>query len=714
MRTYVGLLLLALFLLFTFFGQAIRLYTDLLWFQEIGYAQVFTKTLSIKIFLGSLFGVLFFLLLYVNIRLAARIQSGISILNPQAGQELPSLEMIDPLIRRLLLPVAILLGIMAAPQAAVQWKSFLLFFNAVPFGIEDPLFGSDVGFYLFRLPAWDALYKWFLVSLGITAAASAFVYFLYRSLQYSGEGLFLSGWTRTHLFILLACLLLVQAGGYLIDTYKLLNATTGIVFGAGYADVYAKLPALRVLAPLAVVAAALVVFQIFRPGWRYILIGLAALGIVHVAGLYLYPYALQQFKVVPNELVAETPFIKRNIEFTRHAYALDRVETQKFPAEERLTVADLQRNEPTIKNIRLWDHRPLLATYGQLQQIRTYYEFVDVDNDRYQIDGTFRQVMLSARELSHEQLPSRIWINEHLIYTHGYGVVFGPVNQVSREGLPEFFIKDIPPVSSGPVKVTRPEIYYGEKANDYVFVRTNAKELDYPSGEQNIYATYTGKGGVPIGSFWRKLLFSARFATLRIALSDDLTKESRILFHRRVHNRVKKIAPFITFDRDAYLVIGEKGRIFWFIDGYTTSNRYPYSEPTRNVGNYIRNSVKTVVDAYNGTVKFYVSDPTDPVIQAYGKAFPGLFEPLDAMSDDFRAHIRYPQDLFRIQARIYATYHMQDPQVFYNKEDLLNIPRKAVSTQEQEPAPGPGPQRRKAVEREIDPYYIIMRLPGEK
>ncbi|MGH7831398.1 MAG: UPF0182 family protein, partial [Candidatus Binatia bacterium] len=351
-----------------------------------------------------------------------------------------------------------------------------------------------------------------------------------------------------------------------------------------------------------------------------------------------------------------------------------------------------------IKNIRLWEHRPLLATYAQLQEIRTYYKFVDVDNDRYMIDGTYRQVMLSSRELSHQHLPSRIWINEHLTYTHGYGVVFGPVNQVTREGLPEFFIKDIPPVSNVPIKVTRPEIYYGDLANDYVFVKTKAQELDYPAGDQNVYTNYSGNGGVPLRSFWRKLLFSARFGTLRILLSNDLVPDSRILYNRQIQERIHKIAPFITFDRDPYLVIAQGGRLFWIIDGYTTTDRYPYSEPTGRLGNYIRNSVKAVVDTYDGTVNFYLSDPEDPVILAYAKAFPGLLKPMEQMPDDLRAHIRYPQDLFTVQARMYSTYHMQDPQVFYNKEDLLSIPRKTVQ----------------GVEQEIEPYYTIMRLPGEK
>jgi uncharacterized membrane protein (UPF0182 family) len=358
----------------------------------------------------------------------------------------------------------------------------------------------------------------------------------------------------------------------------------------------------------------------------------------------------------------------------------------------------LKRHESTINNIRLWDHRPLLATYAQLQEIRPYYKFVDVDNDRYTIDGTYRQVMLSARELSHQHLQSRNWINEHMTFTHGHGVVFGPVNQVTSSGQPEFFIKDIPPVTTAALKITRPEIYFGELANEYVLVRTKSQELDYPAGDQNIYTTYQGRGGVSIGSFWRQILFSIHHATLRILLSQDLTAESRILYHRTVQERVKKIAPFVTFDRDAYLVIAQGGRLFWIIDGYTLSDRFPYSEPLRRQGtNYIRNSVKAVVDAYNGSVELYVSDPTDPLIQSFARIFPNLLKPLDSMPEDLRAHVRYPQDLFAIQAHVYSTFHVQDPQVFYNKEDLLSIPRQVSEGREQD----------------MEPYYTIMRLPGE-
>jgi uncharacterized membrane protein (UPF0182 family) len=328
-----------------------------------------------------------------------------------------------------------------------------------------------------------------------------------------------------------------------------------------------------------------------------------------------------------------------------------------------------------------------------LQQIRTYYDFIDVDNDRYVIDGELRQVMISPRELSYKNLPSRIWINEHLTYTHGYGVTLGPVNRVSQEGLPEFFIKNIPPASSTAIKVTRPEIYYGELPNDYVFVRTKSLEFDYPSGDTNEYATYADDGGIPVGSLLRKAAFAASFGTPKILLSNDLTADSRIMINRNIQDRVAKLTPFIQYDQDPYLVITDEGRLVWILDGYTTTSRMPYSTPLRGVGNYIRNSVKVTIDAYNGHMTAYISAPDDPLIRSYAAIFPGLFQPLEQMPPDLRAHLRYPQDLFRIQSRVFATYHMQDPQIFYNKEDLWSIPQKG--------------------EQDMEPYYTIMKLPGE-
>ncbi|MGH9317626.1 MAG: UPF0182 family protein, partial [Thermoanaerobaculia bacterium] len=379
-------------------------------------------------------------------------------------------------------------------------------------------------------------------------------------------------------------------------------------------------------------------------------------------------------------------------------YGLDAVKEQDFPAEDRLTSAVIERNSLTVKNIRLWDHRPLLTTFAQLQEIRTYYKFADVDVDRYTVNGEYRQIMLSAREMSYQHLPSRVWINEHLTFTHGFGLVAGPVNRITPEGLPDLFVKDIPPsVSGGLPKITRPEIYYGELSNEYVIVRSKSQELDYPAGDQNVYSRYTGRGGVPIDGFLRKLAFAIRFGEIKILLSDDLTAESRVMMYRRVAERVRQAAPFLRFDHDPYLVVTPEGRLVWIVDAYTTTDRYPYAQPDRGV-NYIRNSVKATVDAFDGAVVFYVADPKDPLIRTWARAFPGLFTPMERMPADLRPHVRYPEDLFSLQAKLYGTYHMQDPQVFYNKEDLWSIPRLSQEGRD----------------REMAPYFTIMRLPGEK
>jgi uncharacterized protein len=698
MRGLSTIVFLAIFILIIFSRQAIGLYVDWLWFQELGYTQVFTRSLFYKLLLGLLGGGFFFALLYINVKIAAKAITASHLRRQDNLLELPPIELLDPVLQRLLLPVALLLGVFAAPVAAASWEPFILLLNSVPLGAQDPLHNRDLGFFIFHLPAYEQLLTWLLTGLGLALLATAATYLLYRNIQYGSRGLFIAEKARTHLLLLLAAFLVVKAAGYLLDTYGLVYSSRGAAFGASYTDVYAVWPALRILTVLSLLVAALCLVQIKRPGFVYVAAGVGVLALVHIVGQNVYPSVLQRFRVVPNEVESEREFIQRTIGLTRLAYGLDKIESQDFPAEEQLTLADLKANDATIKNIRLWEHSPLLATYAQLQEIRTYYKFVDVDNDRYNINGTYRQVMLSARELSHQHLPSRIWINEHLTYTHGYGVVFGPVNQVTQEGLPEFFIKDIPPVSNDTLKVTRPEIYYGELANDYVFVKTHARELDYPAGDQNVYTTYEGRGGVAIKSFWRKLLFSAHYGTLRISLSRDITNDSRILYYRQIQERVSKIAPFVRFDRDPYLVIAQDGRLFWIIDGYMTSDRFPYSEPFERRGtNYIRNSIKAVVDAYHGTVDFFLSDPKDPVVLAYGNIFPDVFKPLEQMREDLRAHIRYPQDLFTVQAQMYTTYHMQDPQVFYNKEDLLSIPRRTVDGQE----------------RQMDPYYTIMRLPGE-
>jgi uncharacterized membrane protein (UPF0182 family) len=698
-RLGVVVVMVVLFMVVPLGRQVVELYTDWLWFDEVGFAGVFATIVWTKLLLGMGAGVVVFLALYLNL-LATRRGHGslVELAGDENLPQLPDWSLVEPLYRRFLLPACLVIAFMLSGQGTARWETVLRFRSAGAFGVADPLFGRDVGFYVFTYPILLGVFQFLTLVLSVTLAAVGAVYVLSRGARLTPRGLVVTPWAKGHLLGLGAALLVVKAWGYSLDAYGLLFSAGGASFGASYADVNARLPALYGMIGLAGLAAILCLLQITRSGMRFAFVGIALWVGGGLIGLTAYPTIVQRFRVAPNEIVAERPYIERTIAATNRAYGLDRIESRPFPAAENLTAAVLRNNDATIKNIRLWEHRPALDSYGQLQEIRTYYKFVDVDNDRYLLDGESRQVMLSVRELSHAHLPSRIWINEHLVYTHGYGAVVGPVNRVTREGLPEFFVKDIPPVVTGSLRISRPEVYYGELANAYVLVKMRAPELNYPAGDQNVYTTYAGTGGVAIGSLWRRLVFAARFAEIKILLSDDFTGESRILYHRQVAERVRKIAPFLRVDRDPYPVITAEGRIVWLVDAYTTTDHFPYSQPTQGVGNYIRNPVKATVDAYDGTVAFYVVEPDEPLIAAYTRAFPGLFRPFAAMPEDLRAHIRYPQDLFGIQARMYAQYHMLDPQVFYNREDLWTVPVRKTEGRD----------------TEMEPYYTIMRLPAEK
>jgi uncharacterized membrane protein (UPF0182 family) len=678
--------------------RGIEIITDWYWFQEVGYENIFTVTFFTQMKVAALFGAAFFAIFYLNLFLASRFSARGFWVDKDDLIHIPPWEAGNQPIGALIFFGSLLFSLFAALRGSAQWENYLRFFQTTAFSISDPLFNRDIGFYVFQFPFLNHLYGWLMTVLILTTLATALIYFVRRCFQFiPPRTVRVTPAARIHLAVLIAALFFVGTGGVWLELNELLFTKRGVVFGPGYTDVTTQLWVLKLLMGVTVFCGLAILSLVFRRDWRLPAVGVAAFLIVIIVGTGIYPGLVQRFIVVPNEIVLEKPFLEQNIKYTRLAYRLNSVKDQEFPAEESLTREDLRRNDLTIKNIRLWDHAPLLSTYSQLQEIRTYYKFVDVDNDRYTVNGEYRQVMLSPRELSYRALPARTWVNEHLNYTHGYGVVLGPVNRISREGLPEFFIKDIPPVSSANIKITRPEIYYGETSNEYVFVRTKRPEFDYPVGEKNVYARYEGKGGVLL-SFWRKLIFAARFGSFTILLSDDITSESRVMYYRKISERVSRVAPFVRLDPDPYLVISPEGRLLWFLDGYTVSDHFPYSEPIGDLGNYIRNSVKAVVDAYDGTVKLYISDPTDPIIQTYARIFPGVLKPLEEMPAELRSHIRYPPGMLNIQARMYSTYHMQDPQVFYNKEDLWSIPRKS----------GAGG------EREMEPYYTIMRLPDGK
>jgi len=672
-------------------------YTDWLWFGETGYRQVFLRSLATKAALGGVVSVLLFVILFANARVARRRlgRYGFTVPTAEGSRTI----VVEAKSLKLLLYVGTMLAaLLVGAYASSRWQDWLLYQYATPFGKQDPILVKDVGFYVFQLPFLQFVQGLLKTGLVLTIAVVAAVYLMTGAigLNVSGGHLARRGAVR-HLSALGAGLLAVLAFGAYLAIPATLTEPSGIVHGASNADVAARLPALRLLMVASLAGAALALYQIFcRRLWPIATAG----GLYAVVSLGGTGYAafVQRFIVAPNEQVKETPYILHNIGATRTAFALDTVEERELTGDAPLTREDIDRNAATLKNVPLWDHQPLLDTFGQIQEIRTYYDFVSVDNDRYKIGGEYRQVMLSAREVNSASLPNRTWINERLTFTHGYGLTLGPVNQVTREGLPVLFIKNLPPESSvDDLQVTEPSLYFGELSNDHVFVRTRAKEFHYPKGDDNVTTTYDGEGGVPVASFFRKLLFSVKFRSIKTLLSNDLTAESRVLFHRRISERVQRIAPFLTYDPDPYLALSE-GRLFWILDAYTTSNRYPYSTPVAGGINYIRNSVKVTIDAYHGRTVFYLIDPKDPIAATVGKAFPGLFRPLGEMPEDLRSRLRYPEGIFSIQAAVLSTYHMTNPAVFYNKEDQWDLP--VIDDLAGQPV-------------RMQPYYTIMRLPGE-
>jgi len=680
------------------FRNLIILTVDWLWFKELNLESIFIKTLITKAEIGSFVSISFIIIVFINIFIAMKFGERKTPIIYRDIIEIPQVEAYRSTVDNAVFILTAIIGYLLSGWGSSQWENYLKFLNPTHFLINDPLFSKDISFYIFKLPLYRFLYQFGLFTLIFSLAAISVIYVFHKKVWFATNAIKLSDSARIHYLILAALILLLIACKYRINAYDLLYSERGIVFGAGYTDIKAELPVLKTMMVLSILTAGVFLLNVATSSYYRLAIGgIALMVVVGLIGGKIYPAFIQKFEVAPNEISKETPYINFGIKFTRMAYKIDEVEEKDFPASEKLSLDDIKKNDLTVRNIRLWDESPLLSTYAQLQEIRTYYDFVDVDNDRYTINGEYRQVMLSPRELSYQNLPSRIWINEHLTYTHGYGLCLGPVNQISREGLPEFMIKDIPPVSTINIKVNQPEIYYGEIGNKYCVVNTKSKEFDYPSGEENVYTNYKGSGGVRIGGFLKKFLFAIRFGELKIILSSDITKDSRIMYYRSILERVNKATPFIKYTSDPYMVISTDGKLLWIIDGYTTTSEYPYSEPTPGMGNYIRNSVKAVLNAYNGKIDFYISDSDDPLIKTYDKIFRGVFRKIDKMPEDLKKHIRYPQDFFSIQAAKYSTFHMTDPQVFYNKEDLWKIPLSTKS----------------GADQVMEPYYTIMKLASE-
>ena len=716
----IGALIAIIVLLFAL-ASVSGLVVDWAWFSSIGYADVFWTAFAARI---ALFAIVFALsagLLWTNATLALRFSSGSSLRLPAAfspsfvtfqsargpWEQPRRLQPSELAWRLFVLASAIILGLLIGLGESNQWELVLRFLHQTPYGRVDPLFHKDIGFYLFSLPGYVAFKNWLFWILALSALMAGAIYFVHGHISLDPPRWTFAPAAVAHGSTLIGLFFLVKAWSYALDRYLLLYDDNGVVTGAGYTDVHVELAALGLLIALAIIAAAAAFANIrLRSARLVIAAALMLFGVAFVLG-DAAPALIERFFVKPSELQEERPYILRNIDLTREAYDLGTITVKPFPAKQDLTFQSLERDSGTTDNIRLWDWRPLLSAYAQLQEIRTYYRFLDVDVDRYRLGPNYQQVMISGRELIPSLLPAnaQTWVNLHLLFTHGDGAVMSPVTQKSTEGLPIFYLQDIPPVATGGPPITEPRIYFGEGPAGYVIVKTGAKEFDYPKGQENAYTTYDGSAGIPIGGTLWRTLFAWNLDDVNILLSGYLAPESRILLHRNIRDRVGTIAPFLRLDHDPYLVVSG-GRLFWFQDAYTVSDWFPYATPEPEAGdiNYIRNSVKIVIDAYNGSVAFYVADPADPIVETYRRIFPTLFKPLDAMPPNLRLHIRYPEDLFTIQALQYRAFHMTVPEVFYNREDLWQFPREAAAPDEVEAG---GETARMA------PYYIMMRLPGE-
>jgi len=683
-----GIILVTLFLLPGLVDLWATVYTEWLWFDSVGYLPVYRTRLVAEIGMyaaGTLVALAFFGLNWLLI--PRRLLRGIpEVVRPHGRR----VRLSRGALTLLLVGAGGLTALAMGSWASSEWLGALRFRHAVPFGLTDPIFGHDAAFYIFKLPFYRFLLWWGLALVGLSLPGVAVVYAARRALRLQGPAL--------HLSTLVGLLLALVGLQFQLARLGILDSARGVVFGAGYTDVHARLPLYNLYTVLfLLVGGAVPASRFLRRRW--LLPGVGVLTAVVLAVGSLYPALVQRYVVAPNELAAERPYIEHNLAFTRYAFGLEDVRAFDFPASGELSPEVLEASALTIRNIRLWDWRPLLTTYSQLQEIRLYYTFNDVDVDQYIIDGELREVMLAARELDADQLPqqAQTWVNRHLVFTHGYGVCLSPVNEITEEGMPHLLVRDIPPQSVDPVlEITRPEIYFGESTTEYVIVDTTEEEFDRPSGDENVYTRYEGPDGVGLDSLWRRVAFALRFDSSQILFSEAIRPDSRVLFHRELSDRVWTLAPIFWYDPDPYPVIAD-GRLVWLYDAYTWTDRFPYSEPFRGV-NYIRNSVKVAIDAYTGKTTFYVVDPEDPIARTYQAIFPDLFTPVEEMPQVLRDHWRYPEQLFRIQAEAYAAYHMEDPQVFYNKEDLWEAPTELFEANEQE----------------MSPYYVVMQLPGEE
>jgi uncharacterized protein len=688
-------------------------YVDALWFGSLGYGDVFRKTLSLQwavfaAFFGGTFLILFGWFLALRRTYQPELLSGGLIFIGGRPLRLP----VERILRLIVLVISLVIAAATGASMMAGWPTFALYWYAPhnTGGVVDPIFGKPLHFYLFTLPAWQLMTDW-LLSLAVIACVVA-VFFIFIT----GSTRLLAGrrggdiplpWRGFSVAV--AFLLLILAMRVYISRFESLFEDHTIFGGVTYTGAHLILTGLLVVSAALILGAAIASINVVSAPRVQWLVASVAPALVCYFALQIFSWYVVNFIVKPNELVRERPYIAYNIELTRQAYGLSHVSQREFPAETTVDATDPGNNQATLQNIRLWDWRALQDTLRQIQEIRTYYDFLDIDIDRYNIDGTTRQVMLATRELSVDKLPesSRNWINEKLIYTHGYGITMNPVNGFTPEGLPTLILSNMPIQSTvKSITVTRPEIYFGELTNTDVYVKTRQQEFNYPQGQTNNLTSYEGNGGIPLGGFLRRILIAFDEGDLaKVPFSDDINSQSRLLMRRNVRERVTALAPLLTYDLDPYIVVGDDGRLSWIMDGFTTSDTYPYSThyPLNDSQiNYMRNSVKVVIDAYDGTTTFYVFDAQDPIIAAYRQMFPSLFKNASEMPAALRKHVRYPELLLKVQASVYGLYHMADPAVFYNREDLWTVASEVGMSES-------GEQKTLAME----PNFVLMKLPGE-
>jgi uncharacterized membrane protein (UPF0182 family) len=701
-------------------------YTDFLWFDELEITSVWKGVLGAKIVLGVVFTAVFFAIMWANLAIADLIAPAFRPMGPEEQFVERYHEVVGNRTGLVRVAVAGVFALIAGPGVAGQWNSWLLFRNHVPFEANDPQFGRDIGFYVFQLPFLAFVVDWLFATTVIVLVVTAVAHYLNGGIRFQTPLQKVTPQVKAHLSVLLAVLALLKAVQYFLQRYELVYSTRGVVQGAGYTDVNAQLPALNLLVVISLFAVVLFLVNILRRGWVLPVIAVGLWALVSVSVGAAYPAFVQKFRVQPTESTKERPYIQRNITATRAAYKLRDTTLHDFAAANDRNMANLSANEETIRNVRLWDPAALRETYKRLQEIRNFYQINDVDVDRYMIDGRPTQVLISARELNVAGIPSPSWVNQHLVYTHGYGAVVTPSSAVAPDGNPNFRLKDLPPQGVPPVD-EQPAIYYGQGVDGYAIVRTEQQEVDYTEANGTNHTTvYQGDGGVQMDSIFRRAALALRFGDLNPFISSFVTSDSRAIYVRNIDERVRKAAPFLRFDGDPYPVI-LGGRIVWIYDAYTTSSRYPYaqradtsrlsatSELAGDNFNYIRNSIKVVIDAYTGDMTYYVVDPSDPIARAYRKAFPQLFTDGTEVEPQLREHFRYPEDLFKVQTNMFGLYHITNPGDFYNRTDAWDIAQKpgvVASAAPVGPAPGPALQPVRAKEERMEPYYLLMNLPN--